>query len=796
MAGNVLADPFEDEVPTIKKRKGGTVLADPFEDGSVPTLREEGSLTDPYGFDSKFNRQKATPEQRQFNSELEQTRQLHTGQKSLNRGLLDVGEGLKQTYLEGKELVGLEKKGTALDYTRKTQQGRDKFEEVYGDKVGSTYNRVLGNAVPYMAIPNKVPVTGLGRWGLPMLTGAAIGGTQFIPEGGSRTKSTAVGTGFGALVPAGIGLFNKVSKKGAMSVTPEMSAMLDDFEKLQREGAKLPPLMGHQYRPQDMISARIGAQALSTSKAGQERLIQQQVGAVNALDDLAPKSSASTTAIKVHDIAKKAYTAARTKLLHSNPFSTQRQGGSAIHKGISQDFVNKSRTEVTNSYNVADQAASIEKPIFNLSAAQEKTKQIRTAVMGEGKQVVSATESGLPQVTQKSLNVADTPNGQLAGIIDEIDGLAKTQTNYEAVKQLKTRVGNIIENNPWDANFNRGQAKKLYGILSDTLKSPVNNAPQYVRSITAATAKARARFDVMDQPTIRGIIQSDNPATLANQFGVAGGLTDEVMTTMQKYSAKRLPAFRAAVQQKIITSEGGARKAIEGWLKGDPEGFAFVVPKSQQKKFIQLADDLDTLAASNLGQIGKLQIAAKDTVKQILLNNVSSKADYQKLLSQYGGQGSKGHDLLRGGIFEDIIERSMSYSDNGLPSVNHKALSQAIREYEKAGVWESILNKQDKIKLKGLEAYSKLIFGAQKDAGVSLQAAQAITNLKHPSTFIAGVHQLSVNSIMARALMSKGVVRAMSGARKGVQLSPKGVPLLVDSLLEGVDVTPEKLTIP
>ena len=71
------------------------------------------------------------------------------------------------------------------------------------------------------------------------------------------------------------------------------------------------------------------------------------------------------------------------------------------------------------------------------------------------------------------------------------------------------------------------------------------------------------------------------------------------------------------------------------------------------------------------------------------------------------------------------------------------------------GIWEGLLTKEDQVRLEGMEAYVRRTQKSLMDTGTSLEQAQAIA-LKHPSTFLQGVHALAVNNrILAPPLMSK-----------------------------------------
>lgn len=121
--------------------------------------------------------------------------------EGFNRGLRDIGEGLKQATLEAGEFIGVTEPGAAEDFTKKVQGEREKFEESYGLFPGSKVTRFLGGSAPYAYLPIKMPSGLFARAGVGAAVGGGFAGTQFVPEGTSRTEQAAIGATVGAAFP-------------------------------------------------------------------------------------------------------------------------------------------------------------------------------------------------------------------------------------------------------------------------------------------------------------------------------------------------------------------------------------------------------------------------------------------------------------------------------------------------------------------------------------------------------------------------------------------------------------------
>lgn len=114
---------------------------------------------------------------------------MDTVSSAAKQGLLDIGQGAKQ--------LGL---GVLADYegqkryTRQVDRQRAEYDQSpAGQSTQGKITRFAAGTAPYMLLP-----FGQSRTGAALL-GGAIGGTQFVPEGGSRASATLGGMAGGAI---------------------------------------------------------------------------------------------------------------------------------------------------------------------------------------------------------------------------------------------------------------------------------------------------------------------------------------------------------------------------------------------------------------------------------------------------------------------------------------------------------------------------------------------------------------------------------------------------------------------
>lgn len=115
--------------------------------------------------------------------------------KATGRGLKDAGQGIKQLALMGGEKLGLAEQGAEAAYTKQVDAERAAYDaSPEGQEYASKTGRLVGNTLPYLI---GGPMGLLGR----VATGAAIGGTQYVPEGGDRLTNTGIGAAANAVIP-------------------------------------------------------------------------------------------------------------------------------------------------------------------------------------------------------------------------------------------------------------------------------------------------------------------------------------------------------------------------------------------------------------------------------------------------------------------------------------------------------------------------------------------------------------------------------------------------------------------
>lgn len=147
------------------------------------------------------------------------------------RGFTDIGEGWKQKYLQGQEMLGLGTPGQSDQYQNQVDAERAFYNNKMATPDADLFRTGANNA-PYLLIPGGVEGNLLTRMGTGALAGAGIGFSQYVPKGGSGLLNTAVGAGVGAGIPLLLAGISKGLNAAYGDVgTPEQQAVINYGQK-------------------------------------------------------------------------------------------------------------------------------------------------------------------------------------------------------------------------------------------------------------------------------------------------------------------------------------------------------------------------------------------------------------------------------------------------------------------------------------------------------------------------------------------------------------------------------------
>lgn len=228
--------------------------------------------------------------------------------QGIGRGLLDVGQGLKQRGLQLGEMLGMAQPNAAQDYTRQTDAARALYEQSpAGQSFGGGAGRFIGNVLPFALTRGGVAGGLLTRAGTGALAGAGIGAAQYTPEEGSTAFNTVLGGALGGAIPLAGGAIGAAKNALGGSVAQRVLNGVDPFEALTRKAAadRIKVNITPAEASGDPLSAAAqGGLGISKKGAqdlyewGKGRLGQEKAAVRTFLDDLSPDGSSAAEEIR------------------------------------------------------------------------------------------------------------------------------------------------------------------------------------------------------------------------------------------------------------------------------------------------------------------------------------------------------------------------------------------------------------------------------------------------------------------------------------------------------------------
>lgn len=147
--------------------------------------------------------------------------------QALGRGFTDVGEGIKQAFLQGSEALGFTPKGSTQQYTRQkdaernfynqSPAGQDKFSDLLRSGASQSPMAALGTILGSEAPLIQKALSSGGA-------NALIGSSQYVPEGDSRKRNAVTYGALGATAPLVEPILGDVIPRIGNELTPSRLA--------------------------------------------------------------------------------------------------------------------------------------------------------------------------------------------------------------------------------------------------------------------------------------------------------------------------------------------------------------------------------------------------------------------------------------------------------------------------------------------------------------------------------------------------------------------------------------------
>lgn len=231
------------------------------------------------------------------------------------------------------------------------------------------------------------------------------------------------------------------------------------------------------------------------------------------------------------------------------PKSSPTIAGRAIEKGITGEggFVDQFKAKASELYDKLDQYMPGQTPV-PLRATQSFLAKATTPTKGAEATSALLANPKLGQIGQAlGQDLAAAQNGALP---------------YEAVKSLRSRVGDMIADSGLTSDVPRAQLKQLYGALSQDIRNQAATNPQAYAAANRAENYYRAGMDRLDK--VESVVQRNGGPEKIFQAAMSG--TKEGATTlravMQSLGNDEAKVVTSSVVRRLGRANPGAQNDV------------------------------------------------------------------------------------------------------------------------------------------------------------------------------------------------------------------------------------------
>lgn len=451
------------------------------------------------------------------------------GRVAFGRGMLDVGQGLKQLLLRGADAISVIPGGAHLadKYTQEVQDERASYDQgrLRQDAPATAVaGRLLGN-VAAMPLPAGKGATLLSKVLGGAAAGATAGAVQFVPEGESRLQNTALGAVVGGVLPG-------VIQAGKVTV----GAVRDLAGKLK----DLMPAVSHAAREQ------MAAKILREAVADPSKLAR---AAQNT--QLIPGTQ-QTLAEATDDVGLAGLQ--RTMQSMSPEFNSR-------VAGVAQQN-NAARVEaLRGGFGGADEASA---------AALEAARDRATAPLLAAARKVKGVDTKPTVTLANRILKAREGNDTVTSVVGRVRDLLAREgmDDVQKLHNARQEIGTILSGQSSMEQAGKTATRELMAIRESLDAQIAKSSPEFRQFLTqyASLSKDAGRVRMGDELLGKSFATLDNmgnPVLSPAKFATAANDLDRV--------AKAATGFRKETADRLMTGE---QKALVGNVRADLDRYA------------------------------------------------------------------------------------------------------------------------------------------------------------------------------------------------------------------------------
>jgi len=495
------------------------------------------------------------------------------------------------------------------------------------------------------------------------------------------------------------------------------------------------------------------------SDIGQEEVIRMQESAVRELRSLFDGSYVPDELDKIlanqlrHNYNQqmgKIWSAARKDTKTKK--ATVESAGKSIETAMS-NFSDVSRKEVNRLYNDVDRLGG------DIEIGIQDAKVI-------AEDILAGTGARGKEGAEKFINVADPNLGALRQVAEDIRNIDAVQIDYNTVKELRTRLFDLIDNNAWGWRFDNKQAADLWGALTDSMTKTADdmveqgvsgrNAEEFISALKKANTAHKSRMEVFQNRKVVRALKSEK-ADAAPELGAIltnpNTMTEDLYKLINEYAPEEFKTMKNYVYTQIL-QRGNASKTLNDWKIANPDSYKRMFGGKEGRALEKAANALD-----NLNSDAGKRFLDQQTSFSRSLNDALKSDNLQKASELIASVGKGNEQYVKDAILRSILDGA-TVTKNGRHVIQSGVFKKELALYDNAGLIDTLFSKEQAQRLRNIDRYTDALQVA--DAGVGIAEGATAGSMrpselfKNPGAAVTGLSRFLSNAYLARVLGSGG----------------------------------------
>lgn len=419
-----------------------------------------------------------------------------------------------------------------------------------------------------------------------------------------------------------------------------------------------------------------------------------------------------------------------------------------------------------------EQAKAIEPPQLDIAGmkkgmaeADQKRMVNVTKLQKEGQDIYRRGGKIVPHKVKRPIQ-ADTPTiVEFKKLINELD---EELVDMDQLIRIRGELYDL--KTPTDANgamtHEMNEAQRLYGVITKTMRNPINKNPAAIQAYKAANDLAKQRFDLMDAQMVLDIAKTGQRSGSGSKLigriidGADESSIKQIQALLKFNTTKETKGMWRNVQEQYKASLMDEPLTMVSRLdKMDKNAKKLLLNKSDENMLRAVGGQLQDLTDSGILKAVDKQATVGDMVKKVIFNN--DKGDVVKL-KNFMKKNPAAKQAFRQGVMEEIVDRVTNRGiDKNGKLVNAVEMNKIIKSVIDTPVGALFVGKKDMAMIRKVGPLVQY-FNSSGDIGSSLLG----------STVMAGVSRLEGKAIvqlikyngLGKMLTNDSFLRFMTGS--------------------------------